>query len=174
MPPGRIPPVSNSPDKIQLERLSHVCYGHTDLNKFDAFARDFGFEQASRTESAIYYRGWGKDACAYAALQAGVNGQEEGFVGAAFIAGSEQDFARCASLPGASEVESNPAPGGGKRVKLASPSGSIIYIIWGQEDRTASVKPVSSTDVHKGPYNTTLAKPRKGMPYGYSQSSKPV
>lgn len=57
---GRIPPVSNSLDKIQLDRLAHVSFAHPDLQTFDGFANAFGFEVAHRSEKAIYYRGWGK------------------------------------------------------------------------------------------------------------------
>lgn len=162
--PGRIPPVFNTPGKIQLERLSHVYYTHTDLEKFDSFARDFGFEEAGRTESAVYYRGWGKDACSYVALQAGGNDRpQQAFEGAVFIAKTENDFNKSAALPGVSQVRNNPAPGGGKIVTLASPSGSKMYILWGQRDRVVPDSPTSQTEVQKGAFNTTLKKARKGL-----------
>ncbi|KAI9877491.1 MAG: hypothetical protein M1823_007098, partial [Watsoniomyces obsoletus] len=46
MPDMRISPISNSPSKIQLDRLAHVYFEHPDLDKFSKFAKDFGFAEA--------------------------------------------------------------------------------------------------------------------------------
>lgn len=157
---GRIPPISNSLDKIQLDRLAHVSFAHPDLETFDAFAHAFGFEVAHRSEKAIYYRGWGKDAFVYAAHK---QQKEARFLGATFVASSEQDFQKCAGLPTASPVRDNvEGPGGGKIVSLSSPSGTMIHILWGQEDRPVPERSVSATEVYKGGYNTSLKKERKG------------
>lgn len=161
MPEGRIPPVSNSPDKIQLDRLSHVDFAHPDLGKFDTFAHDFGFQDAHRTDSAVYYRGWGKDAYAYVARQSQTGKKE--FLGAAYVAKTEQDFQRCTQLSGASPVRDNEGPGGGQVVSLCSPSGAVMYVLFGQTDRPIPKKSVSATEVHKGEYNTPLQKGRKGV-----------
>lgn len=161
MPPGRIPPVSNNPEKIQLERLSHVLFSHPDLEKFNTFAIDFGFEVVEKTDSAICYRGWGQDAISYVALLGEAN--EEGFKGATFIARTEADFTKSAALPGASAVKEHKRPGGGKIVTISSPSGADMHVLWGQQDRPKPEAPVSYTEVSKGGYNTTLKKERKGM-----------
>lgn len=161
MPRGRIGPVVNSPDKIQLNRLSHVYFSHCKIEKFDQFASDFGFEEAGRDSKAIYYRGWGQDSCAYVALRS--ENEANQFHGAAFVAETERDFIKSTQLEGASTVRNNSAPGGGKIVTIASPSGSKIHVLWGQQDRPAPEKPVSNTEIHKGGYNTTLQKLRKGM-----------
>ncbi|KFY71797.1 hypothetical protein V499_08033 [Pseudogymnoascus sp. VKM F-103] len=160
MLPGRIPPVINSPDKIQLNRLSHVYLAHPDLEKFDQFAKDFGFEEAGRDKDIIYYRGWGKDSCAYVAIKS-KDGQKR-FEGAAFIAQTEEDFIKSSKLKGASEVRPNLGPGGGKIVTIESPSSSKIHVLWGNGERPAPTKVATSTEIHKGAYNTTLQKSRKG------------
>lgn len=161
MPACRIPPVSNNLDKIQLERLSYVSFEHNDLEQFDRFAIDFGFEIASKSKSEACYRGWGQDAVSYVALRG--DGKTQRFVGATFIAKTERDFCKSAAIPGASEIKTHDRPGGGKIVTILSPSGSRIHILWGQQDRPKPTKSVSQTQVHRGAYNTPLAKGRKGV-----------
>jgi hypothetical protein len=48
MPDMLIPPISNDPSKIQLNRTSHVYFEHPNLSKFSKFAADFGFVEADR------------------------------------------------------------------------------------------------------------------------------
>ncbi|KAK0646768.1 glyoxalase family protein [Cercophora newfieldiana] len=159
--PFRIPPVANSPDKIQLARLSYVHASHPDLDKFSVFAADFGFLVEAKDNDNIYFRGYGKDKCCYVASKS--TDGEKHFNGAAFIAKTERDFNKTCQLPGASKVEQNPAGcGGGSRVTLSSPSGTIMHVVWGAEERPAPVKPESSTEIHKGGFNTALQKTRKG------------
>lgn len=68
--PGRIGTIKNSPDKIQLARLSYVLVQHPALEAFDVFAHDFGFTEAARDgDETIYYRGYGRDACCYVATR---------------------------------------------------------------------------------------------------------
>ena len=51
---GRIPAVTDSPDKIQLARLSHVYVAHPNLVEFHRFANDFGFIGQARDKDTIY------------------------------------------------------------------------------------------------------------------------
>lgn len=156
----RIPPVVNSPEKIQLARLSHVFASHPNLDEFDNFAQDFGFIEEAREGDTIYYRGYGRDLCSYVATQSADG--EKHFDGAAFLAKTEQDFVKAAAMKGSSPVTDNTGPCGGRRVTLSSPSGTKIHILWGVNERPAPEKAVSATEVHKGGYNTALEKQRKG------------
>ncbi|RFU27197.1 NAD(P)H oxidase (H(2)O(2)-forming)/Kynurenine 3-monooxygenase, partial [Scytalidium lignicola] len=158
--PGRIQPIVNSPEKIQLNRLSHVYASHPDLNKFNQFAKDFGFVEAGREQDTVYYRGYGKDMCAYVSRKS--NDKEKHFDGAAYIAETEDDLIKASKLEGASSVIPYDGPGGGRIVTISSPSGTKIHVIWGVEERPAPEKVVSATEVHRGPYNTALEKFRKG------------
>jgi len=161
MTPGRIPPVTNTPDKIQLNRLSHVYLAHPDLDEFHQFALDFGFQEAGRDgDKAIYYCGYGKDPCAYVSLKA-ADGQRR-FDGAAYVAQTEADFVKATNLPGASQVTDSKAPGGGRIVTIQSPSGSKIHVVWGVQERPVPAKAETSTEIQKGGYNTALEKSRKG------------
>ncbi|PGG97442.1 hypothetical protein AJ79_09203 [Helicocarpus griseus UAMH5409] len=159
--PGRIPlPVVNTPEKIQLNRLSHVYHAHPDLDAFHAFAKDFGFVEASRNKDTVYYRGYGKDMCAYVATKS--NDGERHFNGIAFIAQTEEDFIKTSKLEGASPISPYTGPGGGKIVTVQSPSGTKVHVLWGIEERPAPEKAVTATEIHKGAYNTALDKFRKG------------
>lgn len=156
----RIPPVTNNPDKIQLARLSHVFVSHPNLAEFEKFALDFGFQEEAREGDTIYYRGYGTDLCSYVATKSADG--EKHFDGAAYVAKTEQDFVKAAGMKGSSPVSDNAGPCGGRRVTLASPSGTKIHILWGVNQRPAPEKAATATEIHKGGYNTALEKQRKG------------
>lgn len=160
MPSSVLPlPVINNPSKIQLSRIGHVYHGHPDLQKFRAFAEDFGFEEVDEIDGKIYYRGYGKDPYIYVASK---SGPEKEFGGAAFIAKTQEDFEKAAALENAVVSDLSKTPGGGKMVSIPIPSGCKIHVVFGQEEREAAKTKVSKTEVHKGPFNTSLEKLRKG------------
>ncbi|KJF61051.1 oxidoreductase [Coccidioides immitis RS] len=159
--PGRIPlPVVNNPEKIQLNRLSHVYHLHPDIDKFEAFAKDFGFVEASRDRDTVYYRGYGRDMCAYVANKS--HDGERHFDGAAFIAETKEDLIKASKLEGATPIAPYTGPGGGEIVTIQSPSETKIHVLWGVEERPAPKQAATATEVHKGAYNTALQKFRKG------------
>ncbi|KAB5546807.1 hypothetical protein GE09DRAFT_1035118 [Coniochaeta sp. 2T2.1] len=156
--PGRIPlPVVNSPEKVQLARLSHVYVSHPNLEDFEEFAKNFGFIEEAREEGVIYYRGYGKDMCCYVATRS-TDGKRH-FEGAAYVAKTEADFLKAAALPGSSPTKVNHGPCGGQHTSLSSPSGTKIHVLWGVNERP--VLPVSATAIQKGATNTALDKHRK-------------
>jgi len=163
MPSLVIPPVINTPEKVQLARASCVYVTHPDLKRFHEFARDFGLVEVSREENVIYFRGFGKDLCIYVASQS--KDGKRGFDGAAFVAQTEDDFIKASRLSGASAPELNPAPGGGNVVTISSPSGSKIRILWGQQERPEPQRAETATEISKGSYNTSLKKFRKGSSF---------
>src|SRR5690606_20461349 len=59
------------------------------------------------------------------------------FVGLGFFVESEDDLKRAAKAPGASGIETDDEPGGGKRVRLSDPHGDQIELICGMEKVTA-------------------------------------
>ncbi|OAL22285.1 hypothetical protein AYO22_07329 [Fonsecaea multimorphosa] len=157
---GRIPVVVNAQHKVQLNRISHVYLYHLDLDKFDQFARDFGFTEVAREQDTIYYSGYGRDMCIYVARRS--KGTQESFGGAAFVAQTEEDFIKASKLNEASPVSPNEGPGGGSIVTITSPSGTQIHVVWGLQEKPVPSSAVSETEVHKGAYNTALTKNRKG------------
>ncbi|EXF82194.1 glyoxalase family protein [Colletotrichum fioriniae PJ7] len=101
--------------KINLVRIAHINYTYQNLERAEAFFRDFGFVEASREGTRVYYRGYGPEPfvlCAEA-------GTKDGFGGAAFAVESEEDlYYASRTLSGASKpYELSKAPGGGRRLR---------------------------------------------------------
>jgi hypothetical protein len=69
---------------------------------------------------------------------------------------------KAAALPSAVVSDISKAPGGGKMVSIPVPSGSKIHVVFGQEEREVPRAVVSKTEIHKGAFNTSLEKSRKG------------
>lgn len=156
----RLPDIHNDPSKIQLERIAHVYFEHPDLDRFHSFAEDFGFIEAYRDQDVILYSGYGKDPYCYVNRKSPSGSQS--FGGGAFIAQTQADFDKAASLDGALISDLSQFPGGGRRVTLTSPSGFSIHVLYGQEER-APVESVPSAQVEtSGPLNGSLVKRRLG------------
>jgi hypothetical protein len=159
----RLPEIRNDPSKVQLERISHVLFEHSDLDKFDGFAQDFGFTRVqSHDESLAIYRGYGKDQYCYIARKS-VTGKPR-FGGGVFLAQNQRDFNKAASMDGAEITDLSQFPGGGQMVTLHSPSGFPIHIAYGIQDRVQSEsEAVPSTQVENiGPFNGSVTKRRLG------------
>lgn len=147
-------------DKIALTRLSHVVYQHEDLNKFKAFAKDFGLEEADTQpdENLVFFRGYGLDQYVYIAAQAPA-GESKKFVGAGFVARSREDFARACRLPGAEVVA---LPGKGSLVKIRDPNGYEMRILYGQQGQSLPTKGISVVHGGRPTLNGAIDKHRKG------------
>jgi hypothetical protein len=156
MSPFRIPPIANSPNKIQLSRISHVYLSHPDLSQFESFAADFGFAEAGRDADTIFYRGFGRDPYIYVASKSQTG--EKAFLGGAFVAKTDKDFNKASELAGAVVHDLSKAPGGGRAVEVPTPGGSRIYIVADQRAKYTT----TATTVNLGRYNTSLEKFRKG------------
>ncbi|KAI3540940.1 glyoxalase [Colletotrichum filicis] len=117
--------------KINLMRIAHINYTYQNLERAEAFFRDFGFVEASREGTRVYYRGYGPEPfvlCAEA-------GAKDGFGGAAFVVESEEDLEYASkTLPGASEpYELSKAPGGGRCVSFEGGVDKFpFHLVFGQ------------------------------------------
>lgn len=160
VPDMLIPPISNTPEKVQLARLSHIYFEQPDLRAFAKFAGDFGFVEAECRGDVIYYRGYGKDPYVYVVKKS--KDKKPKFGGAAFVAGSEDEFQKAAKIPGA-KLQNLDAPGGGRMITFARPNDTFMHVVYGQEERTVDVSHIpSGTHDSQGPFNTPFEKPRKG------------
>lgn len=157
----RIPTIHNSPEKVQLARVSHVYLQHPDLKKFEVFAADFGFVETGRDGQTIYYRGYGRDPYVYVASQSESN--QKSFDGAAFVARTAEDFEKAIKLPGAVTLDISKALGGGQAVSIPTPGGSLIHVLWNQKEREIPPTHVSATHINKYDFNASLEKHRKGQ-----------
>ncbi|KAK1502245.1 glyoxalase [Colletotrichum tamarilloi] len=135
------------PRKINLVRIAHINYSYHNLERAEAFFRDFGFVEASREGTRVYYRGYGPEPfvlCAEA-------GAKDGFGGAAFVVDSEEDLEYASkTLPGASEpYELSKAPGGGRRLRSTERRAHFSGLI--KVSRDLNVFLVNSTYKSIGP-----------------------
>ncbi|KAH1719888.1 hypothetical protein KXW28_004315 [Aspergillus fumigatus] len=99
------------------------------LEKFDRFAKDFGFIPAECKGNIIYYRGYSKDLYVYVASQSQTGRSR--FLGGAWVAKDEANFNKAAALPDAVVKDLDEAPGGGKMITFARPNGTFFYVVYG-------------------------------------------
>jgi hypothetical protein len=159
VPPMPIPDVNNNPFKVQLSRIAHVYYQHSDLSTFRKFAKDFGLVEAKDDGNTIYFRGYGVDPYVYVASKGPPT-----FRGPAFVAASREEFDKALNIPGASLQELEDAPGGGRMISFARPNGTFFHVVHGQEERIVDPQqPPSETHETQGPYNLPFDKPRLGQ-----------
>lgn len=119
--------------RILLDRLSHVRYGHPDLQKAKEFFIDFGLVPVHETETKVYFRGFGIDQFCYVAEK--TNDERRKFRGGAWIVQSMAELEKAARLPGSTPITDYDAPGGGKVVVLKDIVGEEVTLIYGQQDR---------------------------------------
>ncbi|GME38707.1 uncharacterized protein LTHEOB_12462 [Neofusicoccum parvum] len=156
----RLPEIHNEPSKIQLERLSHVDFAHTNLAEFQKFANSFGLIEAWRGEDTVLYRGYGKDPYCYIARQSTTGAST--FGGGSWLAQTQADFDKAAAMDGAVITDLSPFPGGGRRVTLKTPSGFLMHVVYGQEERPDAASVPSAQVEEFGPLNGSLQKQRLG------------
>ncbi|KAH7141797.1 trihydroxytoluene oxygenase [Dactylonectria macrodidyma] len=114
--------------KINLVRLAHMRYQHPDLDSITQFLQDFGMYVAKRTDSEVWFRGYGPDPYIYYATKG-----DKKFLGGAFIVESYQDLERAGALAGVQIEEMVDAPGKGYMVTLHDPERLPVCLMYGQD-----------------------------------------
>ncbi|KAH8802420.1 glyoxalase family protein [Xylogone sp. PMI_703] len=163
--------ITNSPKKVQLKRITHIYQKHPDLAKWEQFAKDFGFVEASRHEGSIYYRGYGKDPYC---VVASASDHEKEFGGAAFLARSQEEFEKAKAIPGARLVDISEAPGGGQMVSIPTPTDNFIHVVWGQRERENPESPPSNIKITDEEFNRSFRKPRHGEFQRFRHGPAPI
>ncbi|KAL2835876.1 Glyoxalase/Bleomycin resistance protein/Dihydroxybiphenyl dioxygenase [Aspergillus pseudoustus] len=136
--------------QIRLVKLSHMRYQHPDLDEITKFLQDFGMTVARRTESEIWYKGYGTDQYVYYARK----GPKQ-FLGGAFEVESYKDLERARTLSKSTPIEQpSRSPGGGHMVTVYDPDGFPVNLIFGQAPAEPGDAPSTLT------YNYELDKPR--------------
>jgi len=135
---------------IKVEDIAHVRFQVPDLDRLDAFLRDFGLRPIEAGGPVRYYRGLGPSPFLYAA-QAG----EAAFLALGLRAAGDADLARLAGAEGAT-VESLDAPGGGRVVRLTDPDGFTVEVVAGQAEAPAAAPP------RRPAWNSAFGHPRQG------------
>lgn len=136
---------------IKVEDVVYVRFRAPDLDKMEAFLKDFGMVRNVRTDTALYMRGTGPDPVVHVTEL----GDKPGFVGFALQAASEQDLVTVSTQHDV-PVEVRDEPGGGKCVTVPDPDGFPVEIIHGLE----RLDVLEVQDI--APLNARLDKPRLG------------
>ncbi|MBE8591558.1 VOC family protein [Pseudomonas sp. MAFF 301449] len=121
-------PMRSVQPTVKVQRLAYLLFQRPDLAKAEQFLSDFGLTVSARFEHTLYLRGTDSSPFCYRVERAAT----AAFVGFGFMVASREDLFRLAALPGASNVEAAPYPGGGERVKLRDPAGFIVEAVFGQ------------------------------------------
>ncbi|KAL1585568.1 hypothetical protein WHR41_06009 [Cladosporium halotolerans] len=118
--------IDNS-QRVQMVKLSHMRYQHPDLDEITTFLLDFGMHVVKRTDTKVWFRGYGPDQYVYYAQKG-----PKKFLGGAFEVESAAELDKAAAIPGAGPVEElSDAPGGGRIVTLHDPEGFPISFVHG-------------------------------------------
>lgn len=131
--------------------VAYVIYQVDDLDRMQQFLQDFGLATAQRTETQLCMRGAGPAPVIHVTRK----GSGNRFVGGALRMASRADLDALAGLPGSSAVEPiTDLPGGGWRVRMATPDGTPVDAVWGQ----AAAAPLGLRDPN--PFNAGTVKRR--------------
>ncbi|KAL8276179.1 hypothetical protein RQP46_011437 [Phenoliferia psychrophenolica] len=122
--------------RINISRLSHITYYHTDLDKMRVFNRDFGFEMLQDDGDRIYWAGYGPDAY----CQVTVKSDKIAFGGASWLAASRDDLVKATQIPGAGAIEKLTGPGGGEQVAFMDYFGKPGFVVFGIQEKTPAAQ----------------------------------
>ncbi|WP_269506986.1 VOC family protein [Burkholderia sp. IMCC1007] len=126
--------------------LSYLMFERPDLDRAERFLNDFGLRTVSRDGDYLFLRGTAATPFCYVVQRA----DKARFVGLGLEVQGVAELRKLAHVPGASDVEPSPWPGGGLRVKLVDPSGFHVHAIAGQARASAlphrSALPFNSVD----------------------------
>ncbi|GAA3624997.1 VOC family protein [Nonomuraea rosea] len=114
---------------IKVADLAWLEFEKTDLDRAEAFARDFGFAVASCTPDTLYLRGTLPGAQCVVVRR----GPRSRFLGPAFRAAEAADLGRLAATTG-SDVRELGELGGGRVIELRDPSGFPVRVVHGVTD----------------------------------------
>lgn len=150
--------MATSLPKIKLDTLLYTHYQHQNLDSAHKFFVDFGFHEVKRTETLIYYRGFGENPYVYIAEKSPDNMKH--FGGSGWIVRSRDDLEAATKYPDSSAIQESDAPGGGSFVDMKDPNGVNIRLLHGVKLRS---KDEQSGEIPKPVLiNSWEEKPRKG------------
>ncbi|KAH7008880.1 Glyoxalase/Bleomycin resistance protein/Dihydroxybiphenyl dioxygenase [Ilyonectria destructans] len=148
--------MSQTDNRILLDRLSHARYGHPDLEKAKQFFIDFGLVPVLEKDDKIWFRGFGTDPFCYVAEK--THDGKRKFKGGGWIVQSMAELEKAAKLPGSTPIHDHEGPGGGKVVIMQDIMGEPITLLYGQEERVPQPREVPKRVV----WNTWEDKKRLG------------
>lgn len=108
--------------------LAFLMWEKKTLLSTEKFLRDFGLHTVSMTESKLVARGAGAAPAIYVASK----GENNRFVGSAFVMSDDTDLTRYKQELDATDLNPADIPGGGRGIELKDPAGRKVWLIQGQ------------------------------------------
>ena len=124
--PGSIELKRSASPLVRAKELLYVHFERPDLDRAEAYLRDFGLIQASKTATELTMRGTGPRPCIYRATL----GPSARFLGFALSVDRAEDLDILAQAFN-KRVEDAQVPGGGKMVRLTDPLGVTVEVLHG-------------------------------------------
>ncbi|MCA8424943.1 VOC family protein [Burkholderia seminalis] len=121
-------PARNPRPTTKARALSYLMFERPDLERAERFLNDFGLRTVSRDGEYLFLRGTAATPFCYVVRRA----EKNRFVGFGLEVDDIDALRKLAHVPGASDVEPSPWPGGGHRVTLVDPSGFRVDAVAGQ------------------------------------------
>ncbi len=137
--PADVQPLPRPPALGRAIELAFLRWEKRRLAPTERFWRDFGFHIVSTTPQRLVARGAGTAPCVAIAEK----GDQDRFVGPAFLMSDDTDLQRYAEKMGARRLPPESLPAGGCGVELFDPSGRSVWLLQGQ--RRAEALPLRET-----------------------------
>lgn len=147
---------------IRVTDIAYVRLSAPDLDQMEVFLGEFGMVTVAKSATHLYARGTSARPYGHVTEKG-----EPGFLGLGFYADSLDDLAKLASEEGVA-LKDNPAPGGGKILRLTDPDGFSVDVVAGQS------LPVELPLTRHLVHNDAEAYPRKGDPLRVSSGPSQV
>jgi catechol 2,3-dioxygenase-like lactoylglutathione lyase family enzyme len=113
----------------RVEGIAYARFRAPDIDRAEAFLRDFGLEVARRDDERLWMRGGASPFLHLTELG------EPGFAGCGLSIGSADELSALAAFEGR-EIEEIDGPGGGVRVRLIDPDGFEVDAVFGREQHS--------------------------------------
>jgi catechol 2,3-dioxygenase-like lactoylglutathione lyase family enzyme len=139
---------------VNVRDIAFVRFRAPDLDSMERFLTTFGLQRSARDERTLYMRG--TDDNAY--LHVTHIGEDAGFAGVAFEAGSLEDLDTLTRDHGFSEAVDLDGPGGGRVVHAFDPNGHRVEVVAARSSVGRLPSPVPA------PRNAAGNSPRRGTP----------
>lgn len=155
-----VQPIVRPPALVKADSAAFILFEKPDLDRAEAFLKDFGLVRTERGDGALWMRGYGPEPFIYQARK----GAKSRFVGFALNLRSDQTVEAAGQALNA-PIRSLEGPGGGRAVALTDPNGFEIWLVGGrtllEELPTRRALFAVNTPEHKARVNETV-RPESG------------
>jgi hypothetical protein len=158
--PKTIAPIKRPQALGRATELAFLRWERRSLDAVAQFLADFGFQEIQQKAGRLIARGTGASPAIFVAQQ----GAQNRFLGAAFVMSADTDLQAYVQQMGATPLDAEQIPGGGRGVQLVDPGGHTVWLLQGQEQKPVlpnreSVTPLINSPSSKPRVNRALRTP---------------